>query len=136
LRQKSLHSLEHDGRWVSDLGRHRKLAGVNARDVHEVSHQAGHPSGRALNTPSAHPHLLLGMVPRHDFRDEFRGAADRVQHVPEVMADDAQKFISRGKRVVGPSAHGPTHGRRVSRPGGFVVVRSPAVPNAASIAAH
>jgi hypothetical protein len=33
-------------------------------------------------------------------------------------------------------AHGPTYGRRVSRPGAFVVVRSPAVPTAARIAAH
>lgn len=104
LRQKSVHGLEHDRRRVSDAGRHRKLARVNARDVHEVSDQAGHPSGGALNTPSAQPHLLLVIVPRHGFRDDFRGAADRVQHVPEVMTDDAQKFISRGKRVVGPSA--------------------------------
>ena len=55
-----------------------------------------------------HPHLLFVIVPRHDFRDEFRGAADRVQHVPEVMADDAQKFISRGKLAVAADVGDPT----------------------------
>ena len=104
MRLKGIDGLRHDLNRVSNFTHYRKSSGFDARDIDQTSDEAVHPSTRPLNALSAPEHVFDVILPRHSCRDERRGADHCIQHIPQVVANEAEKLVPCREQIVGPSA--------------------------------
>jgi hypothetical protein len=90
LSLKRLHGLSHDVCRLTNRTRHREHTCFNARDVNEVSDDSPHPRTRSLHAPRMRDDVVLL---RNFLPDERRNADHCIQHIQQVVADEAHEVI-------------------------------------------
>ena len=103
---EGIHRLGEQRRRIAEGRCHRELAGVNARDVDQVSDQPVHPGGVALNALRPREGLFPRLVFGGDLREVRRAEDDPAKQIAQVVADDAQEVVTIREGVIGTNALG------------------------------